>query len=91
VTVAAQALPKTDFRKIFGGPQASDGNQGVKSKTFEHIVSGHNHCAITVRLKVCYYGSLNCVPMDVPGHDAQQVSLGLSPEAGFHYQYTEQF
>jgi hypothetical protein len=92
VIVAAHSFPKTDYRKIFGGAQASDGEQGgAKSKTFEHFVSGHNHCAITVRLKVCYYGSLNCVPMDVPGHDDQQVSLGISPEAGFHYQYTEQF
>ena len=92
VTVAAHSLPKTDFRKIFGGGQTSDDDQGgVKPKTFEHIVSGHNRCAITVRLKVCYYGSLNCVPLDVPGHDDGQASLGISPESGFHYQYTEQF
>jgi hypothetical protein len=90
VTVAAHSLPKADFRKIFGGEQTSNGTD-IKLKTFEHIISAHNHCGLTVRLRVCYYGSQNCVPLDVPGHDDGQVSLGISPESGFHYQYTEQF
>jgi hypothetical protein len=90
VTVAAHSLPKTDFRKIFSGGQTSDGTD-IKLKTFEHIISAHNHCALTVRLRVCYYGSQNCLPLDVPGHDDGQASLGISPESGFHYQYTEQF
>jgi hypothetical protein len=90
VTVAAHSLPKADFRKLFGGGQTSDGTD-IKLKTFEHIISAHNHCGLTVRLRVCYYGSQNCVPLDVPGHDDGQVSLGISPESGFHYQYTEQF
>jgi hypothetical protein len=90
VTVAAHSIPKTDFRKIFGGGQTSDGTD-IKLKTFEHIISAHNHCALTVRLRVCYYGSQNCLPLDVPGHDDGEVSLGISPESGFHYQYTEQF
>ena len=90
VTIAAHSLPKADFRKIFGGEQPSDGTD-IKLKTFEHIISAHNHCALTVRLRVCYYGSQNCLPLDVPGHDDGEVSLGISPELGFHYQYTEQF
>jgi len=104
VTVAAYSLAKTDFRKIFGGgqtPQAEKdkgassgaGGQGdYKSKNFEHIVSAQNHCSQTVRLRVCYLGSQDCVPLDVPGYGHQQASLGIAAGTpSFRYQYIEQF
>ena len=103
VTVAAYSLPKTDFRKIFGGgqtPQGSEKDKGQnpsasgqdKSKNFEHIVSAQNHCSQTIRLRVCYLGSQDCVPLDVPGYGHQQASLGIAAGMpGFRYQYIEQF
>jgi hypothetical protein len=105
VMVAAYSHAKTDFRKIFGGgqpPQGSEKDKGQsssasgqgddKSKNFEHIVSAQNHCSQTIRLRVCYLGSQNCVPLDVPGHGHQQASLGIaSGMPGFRYQYIEQF
>ena len=85
VAVAAYSRAKTDFGKIFGaGPQAT--------ASFEHFISAQNHCSQTIRLRVCYHGSQNCVPMDVPPYGRQQASLGVAPGMpGFRYQYTEQF
>ena len=96
VKVAASSHQKTDFRKIFGAGQTSSGNnseQGVNStKLFEHIISAENHCGQTIKLRVCYYGSQNCIPLDVPGYGHQQASLGVAPGMpGFRYQYIEQF
>jgi hypothetical protein len=93
VTVAAYSRPKTDFRKIFGGHDTSASEQtDIKSKIYEHIISAQNRCGQTIKLKVCYYESQNCVSLDVPGYDRQEASLGVAPGMpGFRYQYTEQF
>jgi hypothetical protein len=94
ILVAAYALPKTDFRKIFGaelsahsspkdkGKDAS-GSVGQdarasKAQNYEHMVSAQNRCSHTIRLRVCYLGSQSCVPLAVPAYGRQQASLGIA-------------
>jgi hypothetical protein len=94
VAVAAYSRTKTDFRKIFGGQAEASADKQTTSKTklFEHIIAGQNHCSQTIRLTVCYYGSQTCVPLHVPPYGGQEVSLGVAAGTpDFHYQYTEQF
>ena len=91
ISVAAFALPKTDFRKIFGAePAAKDADS--KTQHYEHIVSAQNRCSQSIKLKVCYLGSQSCLLVDVPPYGHQQASLGIATGTkAFRYQYTEQF
>jgi hypothetical protein len=98
IKIAAFSLRKTDFRKIFD-PKVSTLDPGTdqtqnrqSGNLFEHIISAENHCGHTIKLKVCYYGSQTCLPVDVPGYGHQRASLGTYPAMpDFRYQYTEQF
>ena len=91
VSVAAFALPKTDFRKIFGAEPAAKGSDS-KTQNYEHIVSAQNRCSQSIKLKVCYLGSQSCLLVDVPPYGHQQASLGIATGTkAFRYQYTEQF
>jgi len=90
VTVGAYSLPKIDFRKIFSGGHSEQGDKAPKM--FEHMITAQNRCSQTIKLKVCYYASQNCITVDVPSHSDQLGSLGVASEMpNFRYQYTEQF
>ena len=94
ISVAAFALPKTDFRKIFGAElsahssakdKGKDGSDGVglgagdsKSQNYEHMVSAQNRCSQNIKLKVCYLGSQSCLLVDVPPYGHQRASLGIA-------------
>jgi hypothetical protein len=94
VAVGAKAHVAPDFRKIFNADQSSGGTSdgATTPKLFEHVVSAENHCAFTIKLRVCYYGSLSCLPLDVPAYGHQRTILGVSSSGpDFRYQYTEQF
>ncbi len=102
VAVDASSHVPPDFRKIFSPERSAyrsedvkdknDSSESVAPKLFEHVISADNHCALTIKLRVCYYGSLTCVPLDVPGYGRQRTILGVSSGGpDFRYQYTEQF
>src|SRR5262245_1610936 len=66
--------------------------QTINPKIFEHIVSFQNHCVQTIKLKVCHYGSQNCISADVPGYGRKESVLGIYPSLReFRYAYLEQF
>ena len=90
VAVTGFSLEKTDFRAVFGGQASELEQKGVKH--FENFISAQNHCSRPIKLRVCYYASQDCVPIDVPGYDNRRISLGFSGGTRrFRYQYTEQF
>jgi hypothetical protein len=66
--------------------------QVVNTKMFDQTVIADNHCSRLIKLKVCYYGSLTCLPVDVPPYGRKETLLGFFPTMKeFRYQYTEQF
>jgi hypothetical protein len=66
--------------------------QVVNTKMFDQTVVADNHCSQLIKLKVCYYGSLTCVPIDVPPYGRKETLLGFFPTMKeFRYQYTEHF
>jgi hypothetical protein len=107
VSVGAYSIQKTDYRKIFepkkaaGNAKAEVENQkpgsvsdqpSISIKILEHIISAKNNCSQTVKLKVCYYGTQDCVPVDLPSYGHKETSMGIYPGMqDFRYQYTEQF
>jgi hypothetical protein len=66
--------------------------QTVNTNIFDQSVIAENHCSQVIRLKVCYYASLNCLPVDVPPYGRKETLLGFFPTMKeFRYQYTEHF
>jgi hypothetical protein len=66
--------------------------QTVNTKMFDQTIIAENHCSQAIKLKVCYYGSLSCMPVDVPPYGRKETLLGFfSTMKEFRYQYTEQF
>jgi hypothetical protein len=64
----------------------------VNPNLFDHVIDANNSCPQTVKLKVCYYGSRDCVPMEVPGHMRKEAVLGTLPSIkDFQYEFREQF
>jgi hypothetical protein len=66
--------------------------QVVNTKMFDQTIIADNHCSALIKLKVCYYGSLTCLPVEVPPYGRKETLLGFFPTMKeFRYQYTEQF
>jgi hypothetical protein len=66
--------------------------QVVNTKMFDQTVIADNHCSALIKLKVCYFGSQTCLPVEVPPYGRKETLLGFFPAMKeFRYQYTEQF
>jgi hypothetical protein len=66
--------------------------QVVNTKMFDQTIIADNHCSALIKLKVCYYGSQTCLPVEVPPYGRKETLLGFFPAMKeFRYQYTEQF
>src|SRR5258708_6181062 len=64
----------------------------INPKLFDHTILARNHCSLPINLKVCYYGSQSCIPVDIPGYGQKQTVLGVYPSLrDFRYEYTEKF
>jgi hypothetical protein len=66
--------------------------QTVNSRIFDHMITATNNCSQLIKLKVCYYQSQSCVPVELPGYSRKEAVLGIYPALrDFRYEYTEQF
>jgi hypothetical protein len=66
--------------------------QVVNTKMFDQTIIAENHCSSLIKLKVCYYGSQTCLPVEVPPYGRKETLLGFFPTMNeFRYQYAEQF
>jgi len=66
--------------------------QIVNPNIFEHIIMASNDCSQPIKMKVCYYQSPQCVPLDVPAYGRKEIVLGIMPAMNqFRFEYREQF
>jgi hypothetical protein len=64
----------------------------INPNLYDHVIDANNACPQTIKLKVCYYGSRDCVPMEVPGRMTREAVLGTLPSIkDFQYEFREQF
>jgi len=61
------------------------------SKLFDHVIAANNACTDLIRAEVCYLGSMQCVPMPVPGHTRKEFILGTTVAKDFQYEFRERF
>jgi hypothetical protein len=66
--------------------------QVINPNIFEHIIMASNECSQTIKIKVCYYQSTQCIPLDVPAYGRKEVVLGIMPAMNqFRFEFREQF
>jgi hypothetical protein len=66
--------------------------QIVNPDIFNHIIMASNDCSQPIKVRVCYYQSQQCIPLDVPGYGRKEVVLGIMPAMNqFRFEYREQF
>jgi hypothetical protein len=79
------------------GQPADPNDPGVQPqpsgpKIFEHSIVARNNCSTLIKLKVCYYHTQSCVPIEVPAYGRKDALLGIYPSLkDFRYEYVEQF
>jgi hypothetical protein len=58
---------------------------------FDHIISAKNNCGQSIKIRVCYYRSEHCKPIEIPGYAHKEVILGTMPSMReFRYEFYEQ-
>ncbi|RAI43661.1 hypothetical protein CH341_13145 [Rhodoplanes roseus] len=57
---------------------------------FDHVVSVVNRCLKPLKLSICYFGSVHCQFLDIPGTRRKDLVLGVYPGMKtFRYSYKE--
>ena len=66
--------------------------QTINPHIFEHWVGVANGCGQDIKLRVCYFGSQDCIPLDVPPWGRKDSVLGIYPALpDFRFEAREQF
>src|SRR5262249_43413469 len=52
----------------------------------EHVISASNSCGTPIKIRVCYYKSVECISMYVPGRGRKEAILG-TPSSTYQFQY----
>jgi len=52
----------------------------------EHVISASNGCGTPIKIRVCYYKSVDCILMYVPGRGRKEAILG-TPSSTYQFQY----
>jgi hypothetical protein len=67
-------------------------SQVVNKDIYEHWIRATNSCGQTIKLRVCYRKSEDCIVMNVPPWDSKNSVLGIYPmQKEFQYDAQEQF
>jgi hypothetical protein len=62
----------------------------INPNVYDNIVTIHNQCSKTVKLQLCYYGSQNCVEVELLGGQRKDAILGVYPNSQvFRFSYKE--
>lgn len=65
--------------------------QIINPKIFDHILVIENGCSAPIGLNMCYYQSKTCLHTTIGGYSRRQQTLGMAPDNGFRFSYTEDF
>ncbi len=67
-------------------------SQAVNKDIYEHWIRASNSCGQTIKLRVCYRKSDDCIVMNVPPWESKNSVLGIYPiQKEFQYDAKEQF
>jgi hypothetical protein len=59
---------------------------------FDHVIIAVNTCPQRIAMRVCYYQSQDCIPMEIPGGERKEAILGTLPAMkDFRFEFREKF
>ena len=66
--------------------------QTLNPHIFEHWIDATNTCGQDIKVQVCYFGTEDCIAMDVPPYGRKNAVLGIYPAmTDFRYEAKEKF
>jgi hypothetical protein len=64
----------------------------VNPNLYDHVITATNNCAQRITMRVCYYESQECIPMEIPGGERKEAILGTLPSTkDFRFEFREKF
>jgi hypothetical protein len=59
---------------------------------YDHVIIASNVCPQHITIRVCYYRTENCIPMDISGGQRKEAILGTLPATKeFGFEFREKF
>jgi hypothetical protein len=59
---------------------------------YDHVIAVVNACRQRIVLRVCYYHSQDCIPMEISGEERKEAILGTLPSTkDFRFEFREKF
>lgn len=83
-------------RDFTGKPCLSVGGHArahtVNPNLYDHVITVLNACPQRIAIKVCYYQSRDCIPVEIPGGEHKEIILGTLPSVkDFRFEFREKF
>jgi hypothetical protein len=72
--------------------QGSARSHIINPKLYDHVISASNSCPQRITIRVCYYHTNDCIPMEIPGGERKEAILGTLPTIhDFGFEFREKF
>jgi hypothetical protein len=64
----------------------------INPKVYDHVIIVSNACPQRIVIRVCYYRTQDCIPMEISGGERKEARLGSMPSVnGFDFEFRERF
>jgi hypothetical protein len=64
----------------------------VDHNLYDHVIDVTNSCPQRISIKVCYYQTDECIPLEIAGHESKEAVLGTLPaQNNFGFEFREKF
>jgi hypothetical protein len=64
----------------------------INRNLYDHVITASNACPQRIAIRVCYYRTDNCIPMEIPGGQRKEAVLGTLPATKeFGFEFREKF
>lgn len=87
---AALTVHRNSLGKACLNIEATSRAHVINPNVYDNIVSFQNQCNILIKVQVCYFGTENCVDVEVPAQKRTEAVLGIRLHSKyFRYSYKE--
>jgi hypothetical protein len=64
----------------------------IDRKLYDHVITASNACPQRIAIRVCYYRTDDCIPIEIPGGQRKEAVLGTLPATKeFGFEFREKF
>ena len=64
----------------------------IDRNLYDHVITASNACPQRIAIRVCYYRTDDCIPMEIPGGERKEAILGTLPATKeFGFEFREKF